>query len=110
MRLSFLVLLAVACHSGIGRVEPALLDSASAVRLAIAAVADTSDTLVYWSVAEYSHTSDGYVIYISPRIKPEYAAPRWDAEHQVAGQLIIMDGGGRVHLSNSGKIKYMEVY
>ena len=111
MRLSFLVLPAIACHSPrMARVEPTPLDSASAVRLATAAVADTSDTLVYWSVAEYSHTKDGYIIYISPRIKPEYAGPRWDLKHQVATQLIINDGGGRVYLSNSGKITLIEVY
>jgi hypothetical protein len=111
MRLSFLALLAAGCHSpGVGRVEPIPLDSASAVRLAIAAVTDTADTLVNWTVAEYSHTKDGYVIYISPQIKPEYAGPRWDGKHQVPNQLIIHDGGGRVHLKNNGTIRLIEVY
>ncbi len=94
-----------ACHSGgTGQLRPSPLDSASAVRLALVAVADTTDTLVSWEVAEYSHTRNGYVIYISPRIKPEYAHPRpgWST--------IINDGGGRVHISNSGKITLIEVY
>jgi len=96
----------VACHpASSGRVRPVPIDSASAVRLAIAAVADTSDTLVTWTVAEYSHSKDGYVIYISPRIKPEYAQPRPDGT-----QMIINDGGGRVHISNRGKVKFVEVY
>jgi hypothetical protein len=94
-----------ACHTtGTGQIHPAPLDSASAVRLARAAVADTSDTLVTWEVLEYSHTRNGFVIYIGPRIKPQYAHPRpgWST--------IINDGGGRVHLSNSGKITLIEVY
>ena len=94
-----------ACHpAGNGLLRPSPLDSASAVRLAVAAVADTTDTLVSWEVAEYSHTRKGYVIYISPRIEPEYAHPKpgWST--------IINDGGGRVHISNSGKITLIEVY
>lgn len=111
MRLSFLALLAAACHSpGVGHVEPIPLDSASAVRLAIAAVADTADTLHYWTVAEYSHTKNGYVIYISPQIKPEYAGLHWDGKHQVPSQLITYDGGGRVYLRNNGTIRLIEVY
>jgi hypothetical protein len=96
----------IACHPGsASRVGPAPIDSATAVRLAIAAVADTSDTLVNWIVAEYSHSKDGYLIYISPRIKPQYARPGRDGR-----QLITNDGGGRVHITNRGKIKLIEVY
>ena len=108
MRASHLIILLAAlaaCHTArTGQIQPAPLDSTSAVRLARAAVADTSDTLVTWEVAEYSHTKSGFVIYIGPRIKPQYAHPRpgW--------ATIINDGGGRVHLSNSGKITLIEAY
>ena len=111
MRLSSLTLLVAACHSpGMARVAPTPLDSAGAVRLAIAAVADTSDTLVYWTVAEYSHTSKGYVIAITPRIKPEYAKPHRVGNQAVVSQLMSSDGGGKVHLSNNGKVTLIEVH
>ena len=109
VRISHITTLAVAvasCQSpSTARPSPTPLDSATAVALAMAAVADTSDTLVYWSVAEYNRTKDGYVIYISPRIKPQYSGPLPNGRY-----LIINDGGGRVYIKNNGKISLIEVY
>ena len=103
MRFSVVVVLAIAtihCHSApVGRTSPLPLDSARAVALAMAAVADTTDTLVDWAVTEYSHGREGYVILIAPRLKRKYV-----------GQVLMGDGDGRVHITNDGKITLIEVH
>jgi len=65
----------------------------------MAAVADTSDTLVDWKVTEYNHGKDGYVILIEPHLKARYV-----------GRVLMGDGDGRVHINNDGKITLIEVH
>jgi hypothetical protein len=105
LTLSLLAVGLVACRPTHGQIHPTPLDSASAVRLAIAAVADTSDTLVFYAVAEFAHDKHGYVISIVPRFKSEYAGPRPDGT-----RLVGSGGGGRVHIGNNGKIKLIEAF
>jgi hypothetical protein len=103
MRLSVVIVLAIAtihCHSAsVGRTSPVPLDSARAVALAMAVVADTSDTLVDWAVTEYSHGRDGYMIHVAPTVKRKYV-----------GQVLMGDGDGIVHISNDGKISLIDFH
>jgi hypothetical protein len=95
-----------ACNApSAGQTRPLTLDSASAVRIAIAAVTDTADTINIYTVVEFSHDNHGYVIAVVPQIRPEYASPRPDGT-----RLVQSGGGGRVHIGNNGKIKLIEAF
>jgi len=82
----------------------AILDSVQAAHLAIVAVTDTSDTLVYWTATDILEDSDGFLVTVAPAIRPQYVAPP-----PSGGRLVIFDGSITVRVRRDGHVEVIEI-
>jgi hypothetical protein len=82
----------------------AVVDSAQAAHLAIAAVTDTSDTLVYWTATDVLKDGDGYLVTVAAAIRPRYVAPRPDG-----GRPVVFDGSIIVRVQRDGHVEVVEI-
>ena len=86
-------------HSAGVKTAGGVLDSAQAAQMALAALADSSDTLVYYTVAAVVEYHEGYLVTVAPVIRPQY-------ERRPDGsRLVVNDGEISVWVRRDGHAK-----
>jgi hypothetical protein len=78
-----------------------VLDSAKAAQMAIAAVADSSDSLVYYTVAAVVEYHEGYLVTVAPATRPQYV------RRPDGSRLVVMDGDISVWVRRDGHAKVL---